>query len=651
MIPMINDFRASEGVWYWNEDNNTKTVFNTSGQTYLEPLRYDYDLEQIAMQRARELAVYYSHTRPNGTSCFTLTVNGTRSYGENIAMGHTNAEWVFDDWREDNYGYSGQGHRRNMLNQGFTAVGFGCFYFEGKLYWAQEFSYYYSGAPATSPNEGDVTGYVEYSSDIVDWTDVEDRPPEITDNPPDWTAFSDNTVEFTVSAKRATSYQWQYWSTSDQKWYNVTASDIIGAKTATMTVPATAARDDMKYRCAVSNANGTTYSEYGKLSVICQYMPSITRQPSSVTTTVGSKATFKVTAKDATTYQWQFWSNSGQIWKNVTASDITGTQKATMTVPATTARNGVKYRCLAINEIGPCYSNEVTLTVTSASKPTITTQPSNKTATAGSSANFSVTATGATSYQWQYWKSSTSSWTNVTASDISGAKSATMTVPATSARNGIKYRCKVTNSAGTTNSNSATLTVTSASKPTITTQPSSKTAEAGSSAKFSVTATGATSYQWQYRTSSTGTWVNITSTAYSGLKSATMTAPATTDRDGYQYRCAVSNAVGTVYSNSATLTILTQPRITRYCSNITTTCEMTVEFYVEASGGGLSYQWQYSSDGGNTWGNITNTNYEGVHTSVLSVPATFSRNGYQFRCKVSNAVGTIYSPAATLTVG
>ena len=43
---MLNDFRTSD-TWYWNEDNTTKT--QVSG---LNALTYDYDLEQIAMQRA-----------------------------------------------------------------------------------------------------------------------------------------------------------------------------------------------------------------------------------------------------------------------------------------------------------------------------------------------------------------------------------------------------------------------------------------------------------------------------------------------------------------------------------------------------------------------------------------------------------------------
>ena len=51
-------------------------------------------------------------------------------------------------------------------------------------------------------------------------------------------------------------------------------------------------------------------------------------------------------------------------------------------------------------------------------------------------------------------------------------------------------------------------------------------------------------------TISTGTW-----TAYDGGTSATLTLIAKSYRNGYQYKCKVSNAIGYVYSNAVTLTV------------------------------------------------------------------------------------------------
>src|SRR5699024_1239045 len=58
MLDLINDFRTNGSAWVWNEGDQTKTE-----NIKVKALAYDYDLEKIAMQRAMEIAVYYSHTR------------------------------------------------------------------------------------------------------------------------------------------------------------------------------------------------------------------------------------------------------------------------------------------------------------------------------------------------------------------------------------------------------------------------------------------------------------------------------------------------------------------------------------------------------------------------------------------------------------
>lgn len=107
-------------------------------------LAVNADLTEIAMQRAEEIATQgmngMSHTRPNGQSCFSLTVNGTSSFAENIAAGQTDANSVFLSWREDNLPYSGQGHRRNMLGD-YTTIGIGHVQYNGVDYWVQEFGF------------------------------------------------------------------------------------------------------------------------------------------------------------------------------------------------------------------------------------------------------------------------------------------------------------------------------------------------------------------------------------------------------------------------------------------------------------------------------------------------------------------------------
>jgi uncharacterized repeat protein (TIGR02543 family) len=61
-----------------------------------------------------------------------------------------------------------------------------------------------------------------------------------------------------------------------------------------------------------------------------------------------------------------------------------------------------------------------------------------------------------------------------------------------------------------------------------------------------------------------------------------------------------------------------------------------VSFTVEAIGRGLSYQWQYSSDGGAHWGN---SGLPGNKTATLTTTLTEARLVYRFRCVVTDGSG------------
>ncbi len=98
--------------------------------------------------------------------------------------------------------------------------------------------------------------------------------------------------------------------------------------------------------------------------------------------------------------------------------------------------------------------------------------------------------------------------------------------------------------------------------PQIVTAPADATAQSGAAASFSVVATGTPSptFQWQVSTDSGGTWSNVSdSSPYSGAttNSLSITA-ATTELNGYRYRCLASNSVqSNVASGAGTLTVRT----------------------------------------------------------------------------------------------
>ena len=153
---MINSMRRNlSDAWYWDANNYTKTYCNN-----LQPLTYDYALEQVAMKRAAEIALSYSHTRPNGTNYYTAySENGVYAgvYAENIGVNYSSASALHNAMREDNANYSGQEQRRNMLNSQFTAVGIGHVYYNGYHYWVEEFANTVTRTSYTTPNNQTTT--------------------------------------------------------------------------------------------------------------------------------------------------------------------------------------------------------------------------------------------------------------------------------------------------------------------------------------------------------------------------------------------------------------------------------------------------------------------------------------------------------------
>jgi outer membrane protein assembly factor BamB len=121
--------------------------------------------------------------------------------------------------------------------------------------------------------------------------------------------------------------------------------------------------------------------------------------------------------------------------------------------------------------------------------------------------------------------------------------------PATaSGDNGSSFTVIVTNAAGSMTSSAATLTLTAApTAPQITTQPANQTVSVGQSATFSVTASGTAPLHYQWRKNSSA----ITGAAGSSYKT-----PATVSGDnGSSFTVIVTNAVGSMTSSAATLTV------------------------------------------------------------------------------------------------
>ena len=190
--------------------------------------------------------------------------------------------------------------------------------------------------------------------------------------------------------------------------------------------------------------------------------------------------------------------------------------------------------------------------------PVIMTQPVNATVTENTPAKFSVKATGENlKYQWyiatsengSYWRP----WlipSGTIAGDFTGLTESELTFKKTklSYSGKMKFKCVISNAAGTVETNEVFLYVTgneTPSAPVITKQPASAAVTEGENVTFAVTATGdGITYRW-YKNG----------TAIDGATGAAYTFAAALADNGAVFRCEVSNSAGTVTSNEATLTV------------------------------------------------------------------------------------------------
>src|SRR5205814_751076 len=142
-------------------------------------------------------------------------------------------------------------------------------------------------------------------------------------------------------------------------------------------------------------------------------------------------------------------------------------------------------------------------------------------------------------------------------------------------------------------------------------QPTSVTANAGSTVSFSVTATGTAplSYAWTKNGTRLSDGGNVT-----GSSSPTLTLANVTAADAGDYAVIVTNQARSGVSSSARLTVITStpPSIVSQPQSRTVNLGQSASFSVTASGTApLSYAWMKNgtqlSDGGNITGSRTTT--------------------------------------------
>lgn len=132
VLARVNEIRkeaCEEGV---PDPRNAKRKLTPSDYV---PIRWSSDLEYIARIRAAEASLIIAHTRPNGTSCFTLkSPNGIQSYGEVLAWNYTQKFLPgIEQWYEEKADWVNQnssavtGHYTQMIDPDNIYAGYATF--------------------------------------------------------------------------------------------------------------------------------------------------------------------------------------------------------------------------------------------------------------------------------------------------------------------------------------------------------------------------------------------------------------------------------------------------------------------------------------------------------------------------------------------
>ena len=253
--------------------------------------------------------------------------------------------------------------------------------------------------------------------------------------------------------------------------------------------------------------------------------PAIATQPQAAVVDLGGTLALSVGATGTEPLAYQ-WSRDGAA--------LNGAVGATLTLSGVQASAAGSYTVQVTNSIGTVTSVPANVVVTTL--PVLTQQPRPQVAFVGASATFAVSATGGSSFNYQWRRNGL---------NIGGATASTLTLSNVSAGDTGFYDVLVANARGTATSSVATLTVVSAPQaPVISAQPSAQVVSAGRSATLTVGVSAAPSPTFQWRRN--------------GAAIAGATTAAYVAGESGSYDVVITNSAGSVTSRAAAVRVLTR---------------------------------------------------------------------------------------------
>ncbi len=376
-------------------------------------------------------------------------------------------------------------------------------------------------ADALLDRDGDSHGnYEEY----LDGTDMASagsglNPPAIISQPADVNSSAGQNSGLSVNASGTAPLQYQW---------RKNGFPIVGATNASLSFEPLTVFDSASYSVVVWNGAGFVISRGAR--VVASVPLRITLQPSTLVVNPGSNVMFIVEARGTGLVRYQ-WQKDGQ--------DLPGATLSTLTINNAQLANEGEYVALIADDLATFQSQAVRLIVRVA--PTIVSQPRGFTNVVGSSVTFTVGANGSIPMGFRWHRGSTI-LTNIS----SLSKTSSFTINNLRLVDSGVYRVIITNAGSTSGIVSLPASLLVVEPPAISAQPQSQAVQLGSSASFSVTATGTGPLMYQWHRAGAAI-PNETNSVY-----ALASVQATNQGE---YFVVVSNVGASVTSSVAVLTV------------------------------------------------------------------------------------------------
>ncbi len=354
MLDYVNDFRTGDEANYMGLDGE---IVSLVGQ--LEPLEYSYSLEEIAMQRAAEIAVYFNgeHLRPNGQRFSSaISSDGKHPDSENIASSSSTEAASYDfymNFREEGEDYSCQGHRRNMLDANHQYMGAGFAEYCGLRFFVQEFGSRTGTGDVRPAENGTVVTVIEVSSGkVYSYNNVKAEPDTVALAPEESTEYPSVSAElfvvsdFFINTDSPVCTLTPEWTVEDTGIAEIRDGKIYAVRDGETELTANVFEQEIRVPVIVSSSG--------------LQKPVITQQPKSLNLNLGDDMLLQVGASGtALKYQWYYRVKEGADWKKFDSEENSGT----LELKASADYNNCDFRCTVSNAAGSVTSNTVHVSI------------------------------------------------------------------------------------------------------------------------------------------------------------------------------------------------------------------------------------------------------------------------------------------------